>query len=168
MAIPQATIRRASAKASTTRLMSLSEGTLRQQTAFLCHSHKDKDLVAGVAVLLKESGWDLYIDWTDSSMPETPDRETATKIKQRIDGMRHFLFLATQNSMTSRWCPWEIGFADSKKGPENVLVIPTSDEGGRFYGNEYLQLYPRIDMNGLSGLAMWRPGNPAHRSLGLL
>ena len=49
-------------------------------TAFLCHSHKDASLVKGIINLLEDSGWDVYIDWEDSSMPETPNRQTALNI----------------------------------------------------------------------------------------
>ena len=113
-----------------------------RRIAFLCHSHKDADLVKGILVIFKEAGVDLYVDWQDHSMPETPNGETARKIQQRIQKSDLFLFLATANSKASRWCPWEIGYADS--GRRNIYIIPTSD-GASTYGNEYLQLYPKID-----------------------
>lgn len=116
-----------------------------QQTAFLCHSHKDQELAKGLQVLLKENGWDLYIDWEDTEMPSTPNKETASKIKTKIKATDWFLFLATTNSTQSRWCPWEIGFADSAKGYGKILIIPTEDDYGNWYGNEYLQLYKKMD-----------------------
>jgi hypothetical protein len=125
------------------------------QTAFLCHSHKDEDLVQGIINLLKESGWNIYVDWADSAMPETPNIETAKKIKDKILENNYFLFLATENSVVSRWCPWEIGFADGKK--ENIFIIPTS-HGMITYGNEYLSLYKRIDISSSGTLAAWLPG----------
>ena len=87
-----------------------------KQTAFLCHSHRDQELAKGLQVILKENGWDLYIDWEDNEMPSTPNKETARKIKSKIQATDWFLFLATSNSTQSRWCPWEIGYADSVKG----------------------------------------------------
>lgn len=89
-----------------------------KQTAFLCHSHKDQELAKGLQVLLKENGWDVYIDWEDNEMPSSPNKETASKIKSKITTTDWFLFLATSNSTQSRWCPWEIGYADSQKGME--------------------------------------------------
>ncbi len=118
----------------------------RQQTAFLSHSHKDAQLAKGLQVLLKQQGWDVYIDWEDSTMPETPDRQTAEKIQTKIRQCNWFLFLATPNSTVSRWCPWEIGYADGKKPLDSIFIIPTTDNSGKFYGNEYLQLYRRIDL----------------------
>ena len=145
MAIDQSTLRskayRYYSEAANSQKMA-SEGFSKMRTAFLCHSHLDDELVKGLLVVFKEAGVDLYVDWNDHSMPETPNGETARKIQGRIKSSDVFLFLATANSKASRWCPWEIGYADSSK--KGVYVIPTSD-GHNTYGNEYLQLYPKID-----------------------
>lgn len=144
---------------------SLNEALSRnKQTAFLCHSHKDQELAKGLQVILKESGWDLYIDWEDNEMPSSPNKETASKIKSKIESTDWFLFLATSNSTQSRWCPWEIGYADSIKGYEKILIIPTEDDFGNWYGNEYLQLYKKIDegsdkQTGKSGYAVFGAGS---------
>ena len=145
MAITFSTLRSAATRPSRVVANSLSEAlSMRKQTAFLCHSHIDKDLAIGLQTLLKENGWDLYIDWQDNEMPSTPDKNTANKIKSKIAATQWFLFLATQNSTSSRWCPWEIGYADSSKNHDQILIVPTEDDQGRFYGNEYLQLYRQL------------------------
>ncbi|MCI5121945.1 MAG: toll/interleukin-1 receptor domain-containing protein [Candidatus Electrothrix sp. AUS4] len=111
------------------------------QTAFLSHSHKDAELAKGVQGFLQAQGWYVYIDWEDTTMPDTPDRRTAERIQQRIIELDWFFFLATDNSMKSRWCPWEIGYADGKKLLDSILILQTKDNSGNYYGNEYLQLY---------------------------
>lgn len=89
-------------------------------------------------------------------MPATPDGETAFNIKVAIVRADWFLFLATQNSMALRWCPWEIGFADGKKAHDRIAIIPAADNQGDFYGNEYLSLYSSIDVaQHASGLALF-------------
>jgi len=130
-----------------------------QMSAFLCHSHKDRALAEGLQQLLKESGMDLYIDWQDPEMPDQPNRETADRIKNRIAQTDRFIFLATENSMKSRWCPWEIGIADGRKQNDHILLVPTQDARGIYYGNEYLQLYRRIDQNLLTQVSIFRPGS---------
>lgn len=112
------------------------------EMAFLCHSHDDEDLAKGLVVLFQELGVTLYVDWQDNTMPEKPNAETAARIQSKIIQSDVFLFLATAKSKASRWCPWEIGFADSSK--KKIYIIPTSD-GYSSYGNEYLELYPKID-----------------------
>lgn len=59
--------------------------------------------------------------------------------------------------MSSRWCPWEIGYADGKKPIERIIVIPTRD-GYNTYGNEYLQLYRHVGVTNLDKLAVFGPG----------
>jgi hypothetical protein len=129
--------------------------TYLQKTGFLCHSHKDRELALGVQQWLMEHGMHLYIDWQDTSMPESPDATTAARIRKIIQGADVFLFLATNDSMLSRWCPWELGFADGVKRNEQIAVIATSDASGRYYGNEYLQLYRRIDQTTAGGSLSW-------------
>ncbi|PKA22443.1 hypothetical protein CH381_30850 [Leptospira sp. mixed culture ATI2-C-A1] len=116
---------------------------IKKKTAFLCHSHKDELLAKGLIAYLKKYEIDLYVDWLDHSLPETPNKITAQKIQSKIVQSDLFLFLATENSMKSRWCPWEIGYADASQ--KEVLIIPTSSDSTTF-GNEYLQLYERIDI----------------------
>jgi hypothetical protein len=62
--------------------------------------------------------------------------------------------------MASRWCPWELGYSDGIKGKDWIIVIPTTDSSGISYGNEYMQLYRRIDYT-LADRALKRiePGN---------
>ncbi|SUB63601.1 Uncharacterised protein [Plesiomonas shigelloides] len=166
MAISIRTLRSAASRSRQTFVTkSLNEAMAKkQQTAFLCHSHKDQELAKGLQNLLNENGWEVYIDWLDEELPSSPDKETAEKIKLKITQTDWFLFLATPNSTASRWCPWEIGYADSVQSYEKILMIPTVDDNGRWHGNEYLQLYKSISdasnkLTNKSGYAVFRPGS---------
>lgn len=137
-----------------------SESFTKKRSAFLCHSHNDQQLVKGLIVILKESGVDLYVDWMDESMPEKPNKITDQKIQTRIKQADIFIFLATSNSKASRWCPWEIGYADGVN--KSIFIVPTSD-GYNTYGNEYLDLYAYIDsgtfkLTGKPGYFVTKPG----------
>lgn len=112
------------------------------KSAFLCHSHKDELLVKGLIVLFQEYGINIYIDWQDHTMPDSPNIETAKKIQTAIKSRELFFFLATANSKISHWCPWEIGYADSSQ--RKIFIIQT-DDNNVSYGNEYLDLYSKID-----------------------
>lgn len=157
MAIELDTLALAANRTRTRVAASINEAKQRSlRTAFLCHSHKDSTYVEGLLVVLQETGWNVYVDWQDSSMPETPNQETARKIRGRIAQADYFLFLATPNALASRWCPWEIGIADGKKDHDRILVIPTR-RGSTYYGNEYVGIYRRIDFSDTGRLAAWRP-----------
>jgi len=131
--------------------------SLAQITIFLCHSHEDKTLAEGFQNILANYGIKVYIDWQDSKLPESPNRETAGRIKEKIGDLDLFILLATNNSLSSRWCPWEIGIADSSKNYEDILIVPIVDYSGEFKGNEYLQLYKRIEIDSLDELLVIEP-----------
>ena len=131
----------------------------RIKTAFLSHSHKDRDLAKGVEAWLKEHGLDVYIDWEDDEMPPRPTRKTAERIQEKIETCDWFFYLATANSAESKWCPWEIGYADKAKTKERLLIIPTTGDDGTLHGNEYLQLYDRIDRSKEEILMVLSPGH---------
>lgn len=138
-------------KSDTPSGRTLVEAAIRSKTgttvisAFLCHSHIDRDLAKGVESFLRDKGVDVYIDWLDTEMSERPDRRTAQRIKDKIGTCDWFMFLATENSRKSRWCPWEIGYADREKTPDRVIIVPTKDDQGHNHGNEYLDLYPHLE-----------------------
>jgi hypothetical protein len=169
MPIPLQRLREAAVQFPRTKLMTLSESRQRvgKRTAFLCHSHHDTQLVEGLLVLLSANGFDVYVDWKDAELPDTPDRETATKIKDRIKTLDWFLFLATPQSTASRWCPWEIGYADSTKPNDSILIIATSDQSGKWYGNEYLNLYRQITPDAAGTLVAMPPSKDRQQPISL-
>jgi hypothetical protein len=135
-------------------------GLGKAKSAFLCHSHDDKKLVEGLIVLFNQLNIELFVDWKVPSMHDTPNAATAKKIQDAIRSYELFLFLATAKSKASRWCPWEIGYADSSK--RRILILCTVDGAGT-YGNEYLQLYEKIDSTipggKLTGLSLYAVGS---------
>ena len=158
MAIRIDALRAAANRQTTVLAKSLNEARkLGVKTAFLCHSHHDAILAKGLVQLLSDAGWRVYIDWQDTQMPDSPNQETAQRIKQKIVDLGYFLFLATPNSMSSRWCPWEIDYADGNKRLDRILIVPTKD-GTQTHGNEYLQLYRRVDLSDKNELGVWQPG----------
>jgi hypothetical protein len=130
-----------------------------KQTAFLSHSHKDSALAKGLQGFLQSKAWLVYIDWEDLSMPSKPNRETAQKIKDKIKRFDWFFYLATANSASSRWCPWEIGYADGVKDIDKIVIIPTRDSAGRNHGNEYLDLYRNVNVAQSGGYGLFYPNN---------
>ncbi|MCZ4290361.1 toll/interleukin-1 receptor domain-containing protein [Hoeflea alexandrii] len=158
MAFRQQAIRDA-ARVSTSRRTAAEARTENKRNAFLCHSHKDADLAKGLQNFLQNLGWEVYIDWEDAAMPDQPDRRTAMRIQEKIRLSEMFFFLATENSMGSRWCPWEIGYADGVKDVDRILIVPTIDSRGNTHGNEYLQLYRHLDSAQSGGIGHFGADN---------
>jgi len=113
-------------------------------SVFLSHSHHDRDCVKDTVVFLRQMGVDVYVDWLDDSMPKDTSGETASLLKQKIEENDKFVFLATNKSIESKWCNWEIGFGDACKYIEKIALFPLKDDNSEWDGNEYLQIYPYI------------------------
>lgn len=111
---------------------------------FLSHSHNDTELVQAAENLLASAGVRIYVDWRDREMPDTTNRETAERIKEKIGLCQKFVVLASSNALTSLWVPWELGCADGKKRIDNIAILPVAEDSGRYDGTEYIQLYSTI------------------------
>ena len=78
-------------------------------------------------------------------MPTRTCGETAAKIKEKIRQNDFFVFLATDKSINSKWCNWEVGYGDTHKlNNDRLLILPLASNRRNWDGNEYLQLYPYV------------------------
>ncbi|MCI9876949.1 toll/interleukin-1 receptor domain-containing protein [Pseudomonas atacamensis] len=114
---------------------------------FLSHSMLDQDLVKGVATLLKEQGYSVYIDWVEDEELDRArvDKKTAERLRQRMRNCSSLVYIATDRSGLSKWMPWELGYFDGcKEGGVAILPLVDAVNSG-FEGQEYLGLYPLIN-----------------------
>jgi len=112
---------------------------------FLSHAHNDKAIVKQAVTFFRTLGIEVYVDWMDKTMPESPNGETAIRIKTKIQENDKFVLLATNSAVISKWCNWEVGIGDTYKHLKNKLaILPLADNSGHWEGNEYLQIYPSI------------------------
>lgn len=116
---------------------------------FISHSFNDKDFVGGLKSMFRDAGYNVYIDWIDDKELNRKNvtTETAELIKERINGSKGTAYISTTNSTSSKWCPWELGFADGNKGRVCILPVMSSS----FIGQEYLGLYPYIQYSQIKG-----------------
>lgn len=111
---------------------------------FISHKHDDLDDLKGIIGFLEKNfNVIAYIDSRDLSMPERTSGETAEKIKDRIKKCERFILLATDGAVESKWCNWELGFADAIKG-RKVVLFPMKEKGSNYKGNEYMEIYSYI------------------------
>jgi hypothetical protein len=117
---------------------------------FLSHSIKDAEIVLGTQEILEQFGFSVYVDWiVDPKMDRaqvTP--ETAAILRDRMRQCQSLLYLKTDNSAASTWMPWELGYFDALTGRVGILPIVQHSQD-EFDGNEYLGLYPYIDVAGI-------------------
>jgi len=120
-------------------------------TVFLSHKHNDlndEQELRGFMGKLQELGARIYIDSMDNKMPNQTSGDTAIRIKEVIKFCNKFILLATDTAIESFWCNWELGISDTHKYIEHMAILPIKEKGTndfQYKGNEYLQIYPRID-----------------------
>ncbi len=128
---------------------------------FLSHSHTDKDVIEQAKIFFENMGISIYVDWADKTMPESTNGVTAQKIKNQIISVNDkFVLLATNIAVSSKWCNWEVGIADPFKLPKKKMaLLPLADNSGTWNGNEYLQIYPRIERSSINNndYFVWYP-----------
>ena len=118
-------------------------------SVFLSHSHKDKDFVTDAKRFLGSHGVDVYVDWQDPGMPDGISAATATALRAKIESNKKFVLLATNNALSSKWVPWELGYADGLKGTEHIAVLAVKPDGKEWAGNEYVGVYPILEKEGV-------------------
>ena len=113
---------------------------------FISHSYMDRELVKVLYEKFEEAGYKLYIDWKEKTLQnrENVSAETASQLKIRMNNCMGLSYIATSNIVNSKWCPWELGYADGKKNKAAILPI-TKDKVYEYKGLEYLGIYPYID-----------------------
>lgn len=121
------------------------ESQLGKTTIFLSHKHDELAELDSVISLLKKIGVNVYVDWLDSGMPKNTSGVTAARIKEKIVENKKFILLATEGSISSKWCNWELGLGDVHKYDKDIAIFPIRNDYENFSGSEYLQIYPRIE-----------------------
>lgn len=112
---------------------------------FLSHAFDDKELILGVALVLEDLGHTVYLDWRDDP---TLDRQnvnpsTAEALRERMKQSRCLFYATTENSSSSKWMPWELGFKDGESSRCAILPIQATVPRS-FKGQEYLGIYPYV------------------------
>jgi hypothetical protein len=126
-----------------------------QFDVFLSHSLSDHELVLGVRELLQNRGLVVYVDWVQDSQlnRNSITVETAEVLRQRMRASKSLLYVATANSTHSKWMPWELGYFDGFRGGSIGVLPVVQNQSDRPAGQEYLLLYPTVEINSLPGPA---------------
>lgn len=125
---------------------------------FLSHSILDASDITGLKVTLEKYGYSVYVDWVeDPQLDRTKvTTETAAILRSRMQSCRALFFATSENSDRSKWMPWECGFFDGLKG--RVAILPITEDGHDYRGQEYLGLYPFVSSakpDGKEGKVLW-------------
>lgn len=134
-----------------TRYDSANNIRVRGYDIFLSHSSLDKKLVLTLVDLFNEAGYSVYVDWIEDSQldRDNVNKDTAQTLRDRMKFSKGLAYVATSNSTSSKWCPWELGYFDGKNN-SRCCILPIM-ESNTFQGQEYLGLYPYISYSKIRG-----------------
>lgn len=126
---------------------------------FLSHSKMDDRFVLGAKKILEEKGYTVYIDWIDDPQLDRSkvNRRTADYLRLRMTQCSLMFYLHTNNSSLSKWCPWELGFFDGNSKAKNcTFIFPLVYSGENYAGQEYLELYPTVDIDNVGQISTYK------------
>lgn len=113
---------------------------------FLSHRYLDADAIMEIKLDLESMNHSVYVDWLVDDLDRTNvTRETAARLRERMEYCKCLFFAFSPSSGESNWMPWELGFCDGAHG--KVAIVPVLDvkvDSEKFQGQEYLTLYPYV------------------------
>lgn len=121
---------------------------------FLSHSYTDRAIIPALKKELENFGYTVYVDWIDDKLLNRKNisKDTAKVLQKRMKQSKCLIYATSENSSTSRWMPWELGYFDGIKD-KMVGILPIKKSGNNFRddfkGEEYLGLYYYIDKSTL-------------------
>lgn len=122
---------------------------------FLSHNYEDQDYIYELKKIIESYGLVVYVDWLiDINLDRNNvSTQTAELLKLRMNQSDWLFFATSQNSASSKWMPWELGYFDGFKG--NIAIIPILEhDNSIFRGQEYLSLYPVFKIDDIRRLAL--------------
>lgn len=117
---------------------------------FISHKHDEQSYVYRLKSLLDNYGFTGYVDWEDDNMPKKTSGETASKLKTKIEKSSKFILIATNAAINSKWCNWEIGYADAHKYIDHIALFSLIKNNEEYTGEEYLRIYPSIQITSIN------------------
>lgn len=114
---------------------------------FISHSSMDNDLVYTLIELFNKAKYSVYVDYIEDPQlnRSNVNRITAETLRNRMKVCSGLAYISTTNIVTSKWCPWELGYMDGNKNGCCAILPILKSSSNIFKGQEYLSLYPYID-----------------------
>lgn len=109
---------------------------------FLSYNISDKLVVEGIYYYLSYLGYKVYLDFKiDPDLDRNNvTKQTAERIRKRLNNSRSLIFAASQGAALSKWMTWELGVVDGHTS--KCMLLPVSKGYETVYNKqEYLKLY---------------------------
>jgi hypothetical protein len=118
---------------------------MKDHDIFLSHSHADTAAVKKLAARWEGWKYSVYADFKDKALLDASRNnimtaELANRLFDKIQRCVVFVFVASKNSASSGWMPWELGLAHGAVGRVHLYMLQTGARTA-FSRREYLDLY---------------------------
>ncbi|MDY0144037.1 MAG: toll/interleukin-1 receptor domain-containing protein [Bacteroidales bacterium] len=113
---------------------------------FVSYSYLEKASAVLITELLEKCGYKVYIDLRDDDINKHQEvnKKTAERIIQNMKVCKSLLFLHTNATKNSQWCPWELGYFNGFRN--RCAIIPLTEKNNETVEHqEFLSLYPYVD-----------------------
>lgn len=119
---------------------------LKEYDLFLSHNSQDEGRIVEIYKELNAIGLVSYIDWVNDKYDlkrQWCNTSTAQVIKERIRQSKVFVIYLSERTLSSQWCPWELGYADALG--KNICVYEEKDINNPI--PQFYSAYPRLFMD---------------------
>lgn len=119
---------------------------LKEYDLFLSHNSQDEGRIVEIYKELNAIGLVAYIDWVNDKYDlkrQWCNASTAQVIKERIRQSKVFVIYLSERTLSSQWCPWELGYADALG--KNICVYEEKDINNPI--PQFYSAYPRLCMD---------------------
>lgn len=119
---------------------------IKEYDLFLSHNSQDEERIVEIYKVLNANGFVAYIDWVNDKYDlkrQWCNASTAQVIKERIRQSKVFVIFLSERTLSSQWCPWELGYADALG--KRICIY----EDGNINESipQFYSIYPRLCLN---------------------
>lgn len=108
---------------------------------FLSHNYKNLDLILGIKLLLEESGYCVYVEWSKKDRFKKLNKYK-DMLRKRIKESKSVFYVICGDKKEFNFTYWKLGFFEGLK-EDKVAIVPILIKNRKHLRkNKYLKIYP--------------------------
>lgn len=116
-----------------------------ETSVYISFDPGDEESMVSVLLLLDSAGVKIYPVWSDPGVISVQESNEFDLLRKSIARCSKFIFIASENALKSNRCNWELGIGDGLRYPDNIAVMPVTEQRGATWScPDYLQTYPMM------------------------
>jgi len=116
-----------------------------ETSVFISFEPGDEEAMISVLLMLDSAGVKIYPVWSDPVITSGQRSNEFDSLRKNISRCSKFVFIASENALKSNRCNWELGIGDGLRYPDNIAVMPVTEQRGATWScPDYLQTFPKL------------------------